>query len=76
MWHLINKVVKSKKTSVLHHSPAQYAQDLIDGWSEQSRARNLPQHLREVLSSTEDFPILRPMDALLKSDEEGERPIT
>lgn len=36
MWHKINKIIKRKTPSSLHHSPAQYAQDLIDTWSEQS----------------------------------------
>lgn len=36
MWKLINKVVRKKSVTVLHHSPAQYAQDVIDAWSEQS----------------------------------------
>ncbi|MPC60090.1 hypothetical protein E2C01_054127 [Portunus trituberculatus] len=30
MWHIINKVVRKKPPSVLHHSPSQYAQDLIN----------------------------------------------
>lgn len=76
MWRLINRVVKRKPASTLHHSPGQYAQDLINGWSRQSRARNLPQHIREALSSNEDLRTLRLMNALLKPDEEDDRPIT
>uniref|UniRef100_A0A0P4VPI3 Uncharacterized protein n=1 Tax=Scylla olivacea TaxID=85551 RepID=A0A0P4VPI3_SCYOL len=30
MWHMKNRVIKRKSPSALHHSPAQYAQDLID----------------------------------------------
>lgn len=32
--------------STLHHSPAQYAQDLIDDWSDQLQANNLPVHIQ------------------------------
>ncbi len=30
MWHMKNRVIKRKSPNALHHSPAQYAQDLID----------------------------------------------
>ena len=76
MWHLINKVVKQKNTSAIHHSPGQYAQDLINAWSEQSRVENLPQHIRDALSSKGNLRTLRLMNALLDSDEEDDRPIT
>ncbi|KAG7165292.1 hypothetical protein Hamer_G007083 [Homarus americanus] len=38
MWHLINKVVKKKFFSALHHSPEEYAQDLVGTWSGQYQA--------------------------------------
>ncbi|KAK7075048.1 hypothetical protein SK128_008153, partial [Halocaridina rubra] len=51
MWHLIIKFVKRRKLSALHDSSAQYAQNLIDGWSEQSQASNLSPHIKEAFSS-------------------------
>ena len=76
MWHLINKVVKKKPPSVLHHSPAQYAQDLINEWSAQSRASNLPAHIQDALSTQENYRALRLQAALLSTDEEDDVAIT
>ncbi|XP_064110238.1 uncharacterized protein LOC135218023 [Macrobrachium nipponense] len=76
MWHLINRIVKKKPpTSVLHHSPAQYAQDLIDEWSAQSRTINF-QLIYETLSSQKNHRALCLSSALLSSDEEDDVPIT
>lgn len=76
MWHLINKVVKKKPPSVLHNSPAQYAQDLITEWSAQSRASNLPAHIQDALSTQKNYRALRLTAALLSTDEEDDVAIT
>ncbi|XP_042227380.1 uncharacterized protein LOC121869881 [Homarus americanus] len=76
MYHLINKVVKKKSSSAVHHSPAEYAQDLVETWSAQSQARNLPEHIQEALSSQSNLRALRLMAALLKVDEEDTVVIT
>ncbi|XP_066974195.1 uncharacterized protein [Macrobrachium rosenbergii] len=76
IWHLINRIVKKKPPSVLHHSPAQYAQDLINEWSTQSRSTNLPAHIQDTLSTHENHHALRLSTALLSTDEEDDVPIT
>jgi len=76
MWHMINRVIKKKPPSALHHSPAQYAQDLINTWSEQARACNLPTHVQEALSTNRNVRTLRLMAALLREDEDDDVPIT
>ena len=76
MWRLINKVVKKKPPSVLHHSPAQYAQDLIDEWSTQSQTANLPAHILDALSAQANSRGLRLTAALLSSDDEDDEVIT
>ncbi|XP_076030944.1 uncharacterized protein LOC143019134 [Oratosquilla oratoria] len=72
MWHLIKKVVKKKSVCTLHHSPLEYAQDLITTWSEQSQTRNLPGNVQEALSSHRSSRNLRLMGALLQTDEEDD----
>ncbi|KAG7174252.1 hypothetical protein Hamer_G003163 [Homarus americanus] len=76
MWHLINKVAKKNPSSALHHSPAEYAQDLVDTWSEQSQAHNLTEHIQEALSCQSNLRTLRLKAALLKVDEEDTVEIT
>ena len=70
MWHIINKVMRKKPPSVLHHSPAQYAQDLINEWSAQSRTGNLPAHIQDALSTQKNHRALRLTSALLTTDED------
>ncbi|XP_076054497.1 uncharacterized protein LOC143033192 [Oratosquilla oratoria] len=76
MWHLIKKVVKKKSACTLHHSPLEYAQDLITTWSEQSQTRNLPENVQEALSSHRSSRNLRLMGALLQTDEDDDIPFT
>lgn len=76
MWHKINRIIKKKPPSALHHSPAQYAQDLINTWSEQAQIRNLPPHIQEALSAHKNIRSLRLMSALLREDEEDDILIT
>lgn len=76
MWHLINKVVKKKSPSALHHSPAQYAQDLITEWSAQSRASSLPAHIQDALSTRKHYRSLHLQAALLSPDEEDAVAVT
>ncbi|XP_068245268.1 uncharacterized protein [Palaemon carinicauda] len=76
LWHLINRIVKKKPPSVLHHSPAQYAQELINEWSPQSRTINLPAHIQDSLSSQKNHRALRLSSALLNSHEKDDVPIT
>ncbi len=76
MWHMINRVIKRKPPSALHHSPAQYAQDLINTWSEQAQVRNLPVHIQEALSAQRNIRSLRLMAALLRADEDDDILIT
>lgn len=63
-------------TCALHHSPQEYAQDLISTWSAQSQVCNLPVHIQEAHSSQRNVRNLRLMAALLNSDEEDELPLT
>ncbi|XP_076057288.1 uncharacterized protein LOC143034828 [Oratosquilla oratoria] len=72
MWHLINKVIKKKHHSALHHSPTQFAQDLVDAWSAQARTSNLPPYIHDALSTHKNYRALRLASALLKTDEEDE----
>ncbi|ROT73586.1 RNA-directed DNA polymerase [Penaeus vannamei] len=51
MWRLIKKALKKKTPSALHHSPVQYAQDLVEAWSQQASVQSLPSYVQEVLSS-------------------------
>ena len=76
MWHLIQKVLKKTPSHALHHNPAQYAQDLVNEWSTQSRTANLPQHVREALSTQSNYRALRLTAALLGSDEEDDVAVT
>ena len=76
MWRIINRVVKKKPPSVIHHSPAQYAQDLIDEWSAQSQTANLPRHIQDALSPQANYRGLRLTAALLGKDEEDDVVIT
>ncbi|XP_076036221.1 uncharacterized protein LOC143022108 isoform X1 [Oratosquilla oratoria] len=72
MWHLINKVIKKKHHSALHHSPTQFAQDLVDAWSAQARTSNLPPYIHDALSTHKNYRALRLASALLKTEEEDE----
>ena len=76
MWHLINKIVKKKPTGALHHSPHDYATDLLTVWSGQSRTSNLPVNVQDALSAQRNARNLRLMAALLTPDEEDEVPLT
>ncbi|KAG7178277.1 hypothetical protein Hamer_G023627, partial [Homarus americanus] len=76
MWHLINKVVKKKSSCALHHSPVEYAQGIVEIWSDQSQARNLPEHIQEAFSSQSNLRTLRLLAALLKVDEKDTVEIT
>ena len=76
MWQLINKTVRKKPTCALHHSPLNYANDLITTWSAQSHTRNLPVHIQDALSTQRNARNLRLMAALLTPDEEDALPLT
>jgi len=76
MWRLIKRVVKKKTSSALHHSPVQYAQDLVETWSQQSSVHSLPSHVQELLSTQKTRRALRLSAALLRKDEEDDIPIT
>jgi len=76
MWRLIKKALKKKTPSALHHSPVQYAQDLVEAWSQQASVQSLPSYVQEVLSSQKIRRALRLSAALLKKDEEEDIPIT
>ena len=76
MWHMINRVIKRKPQSALHHSPAQYAQNLINTWSEQAQSRNLLAHIQDALSTHRDVRNLRLMTALFRADEDDNVLIT
>ena len=76
MWHLINRTIRKKTTCALHHSPHEYAQDLINTWSAQSQICNLPVNIQETLSSQRTVRKLRLMGALLHADEEDDIPLT
>lgn len=55
MWHLIRRVVKKTPATARHHTPAAYAQQLIDAWSEQSSSASLPIQVQAALSSRAPF---------------------
>lgn len=76
MWNKINKIVKKRSHTALHHSPTEYAQHLIDTWSAQSQFGNLPATIQDALSSESHLRSLRLVDALLIKDEEDDVPIT
>ena len=76
MWHLIGKIIKKKTPAALHHSPGDYAESLIDNWSEQSHPHNLPAPVQDALSSKAHLRTLRLTGALLQTDEEDNVPIT
>ncbi|XP_045123987.1 uncharacterized protein LOC123511944 [Portunus trituberculatus] len=76
MWHAINRVLKRKPASALHHSPAEYAGNLVTAWSTQSRVTSLPEHVQRALRHGADRRALRLMAALLTPDEEDEVEIT
>ena len=76
MWHLINKIIKKKPTCALHHSPLDYANDLITTWSSQSHTCNLPVHIQNALSTQRNARKLRLMAAILAPDEEDEVPLS
>ncbi|XP_045114992.1 uncharacterized protein LOC123506754 [Portunus trituberculatus] len=76
MWHAINRVLKRKPASALHHSPAEYASNLVTAWSTQSRVTSLPEHVQRALRHGADRRALRLMAALLTPDEEDEVEIT
>ena len=72
MWRLINRVVKKKPPTALHHTPADYAQQLIDTWSTQSTPQNLPLPLQDGLSSRAHVRQLRLMSAILEGEDNAE----
>ena len=72
MWHRINRIIKKRPCTALHHSPMEYAQSLIDTWSTQSRLSNLPAPVQDALSSQAELRSLRLVDALLRADEEDD----
>ena len=76
MWHLINRTIKKKPTCALHHSPHDYARDLVTTWSAQSQLCNLPEHIQKALSSQRNVRNLHLMAALLKPDEDDDVPLT
>ncbi|KAG7164413.1 hypothetical protein Hamer_G003612 [Homarus americanus] len=55
MWHLVNVVIKKKSSSALHHSPGEYAQDLVETWSAQPQSRNLSEHFQEAEDKSRIF---------------------
>ena len=76
MWHLIQRTLRRKPPSALHHSPGEFAQQLLDDWSAQSRVRSLPQTVQADLSLQHHHRTLRLMSALLEEDDEDATPIT
>ena len=69
MWHRINRVIKRKSPSTLHHSSAR-TQDLVNTWSEHAHTRNLPPHIEEALSTHRNVRTLGLMTVLLHADED------
>ncbi|MPC19374.1 hypothetical protein E2C01_012287 [Portunus trituberculatus] len=76
MWRLINRVVRRKPASALHHSPGEFAQELLDAWAIQSTVASLPVHFQEAFSAQAGRRTLRLMAALLEVDDEDGIPIT
>ena len=76
MAHLVQRIVRRRTTSVLHHSPDELAQQLIDDWAAQSRVRSLPQTVQVALSLQASHRSLRLMGALLEENDEDTTPIT
>ena len=68
MWHLIKRVIKKTPATAHHYTPAEYAQQLVDTWSQQSSNNNLPPPIQNSLSSQAPFRKLRLVVALLKED--------
>lgn len=70
-------MVRKKTPSALYHSPAEYAQDLIDAWSQHSCIFiSLSSYVQEVLSSQKTHCVLGLSASLLKKDKEKGVPIT
>ena len=76
MWRLVRRVTKKTPSTARHHTPAVYAQQLIDTWSVQSNPASLPPHIQEALSSRAPHRQLRLMAALLQSDDDDDVPLT
>ena len=76
MWHLIRRVVKKTPAAARHHSPAVFAQQLVDEWSEQSTPASLPAPVQDALSSGALARQLRLVRALLQDDDEDSVMIT
>ncbi|KAK3893344.1 hypothetical protein Pcinc_002898 [Petrolisthes cinctipes] len=76
MWHLIHRVVKKTPATACHHTPADYAQQLVDAWSEQSTSASLPIHIQDALTSRAAVHRLRLMSALLQDDDDDAEEIT
>ena len=76
MWHLIRRIVKKTPATARHHTPAEYAQQLVDAWSQQSSMANLPLHIQDALSSRALIRQLHLLSALLQDDDDDAEPIT
>ncbi|KAK3884719.1 hypothetical protein Pcinc_011037 [Petrolisthes cinctipes] len=76
MWHLIRRVVKKTPATARHHTPADYAKQLVDAWSEQSTPACLPIHIQDALASRAAVHRLRLMSALLQDDDDDAEEIT
>ncbi|KAK3889118.1 hypothetical protein Pcinc_006860 [Petrolisthes cinctipes] len=76
MWHLIRRVVKKTIATARHHTPTDYAQQLVDAWAEQSTPASLPIHIQDALASRAAVHRLRLMSALLQDDDDDAEEIT
>ena len=70
MWHLIRRVVKRTPATARHHSPAVFAQQLVDEWSAQSTPASLPAPVQDALSSRALVRQLHLVRVLLQEDDE------
>ena len=64
MWCRINRV-KKKPAVALHHSPEEYAEDLLTTWVGQSQVDSLPAQAGEVLLVRAGYRDLFVIGALL-----------
>ncbi|KAK3878767.1 hypothetical protein Pcinc_016578 [Petrolisthes cinctipes] len=76
MWHLIRQVVKKTPATARHHTPVDYAKQLVDAWSGQSTAASLPIHIQDALACFTAVHRLCLMSPLLQDDADDAEEIT
>ena len=76
MWRLIHRVVRKSPPTARHHTPAVYARQLVDEWSQQSTPASLPVHVQDALSSGAPIRRLRLISAMLQQDDDEAALIT